>query len=67
MQPKQPRKMDKFTPQDFKEMLQTELDNELDARPTFSEEMAAHIRNVYEQLEKEREEWLKNQKKEEQL
>ena len=66
MQPKQPRKMDKFTPQDFKDVLQDMLDSELDVMPTFSEEMAAHIRNVYEQMEKEREEWLKNQKKEEQ-
>lgn len=50
----------KFTPKDFERMLQTELDNELDAKPTFSEEMASHIRRVYEQLEREREEWLKN-------
>ena len=56
----------KFTPKDFERMLQTKLDEELDAMPTFSEDMAAHIRKVYEQLEKEREEWLKNQKREEQ-
>jgi nitrate/nitrite-specific signal transduction histidine kinase len=43
----------------FKEELQLELDNELDLMPTFSEEMAEHIRNVYADLNKQREEWLK--------
>lgn len=43
----------------FKEKLQLELDNELDLMPTFSEEMAEHIRNVYADLNKQREEWLK--------
>lgn len=43
----------------FKEELQLELDSELDLMPTFSEEMAEHIRNVYSDLNKQREEWMK--------
>lgn len=43
----------------FKEALQIELDKELDAMSTFSEEMAEHIRNVYADLNKQREEWIK--------
>lgn len=49
--------MDKLN--EFKEALQVELDKELDAMPTFTEEMAEHIRNVYADLNKQREEWLK--------
>lgn len=49
----------------FKDELQIELDKELNEMPTFSEEMAEHIRNVYTNLNKQREEWLKNKEKEE--
>ena len=43
----------------FKEALQVELDKELDVMPTFTEEMAEHIRQVYADLNKQRDEWLK--------
>lgn len=51
--------MDKESLNQFKDVLQIELDKELDAMPTFSEEMAEHIRNVYADLDKQREEWIK--------
>ena len=53
----QQRKMDNLN--NFKEALQVELDKELDVMPTFTEEMAEHIRQVYADLNKQREEWLK--------
>lgn len=43
----------------FKKELQIQLDKELDEMPTFTEEMAEHIRNVYADLNKQREEWIK--------
>ena len=43
----------------FKKELQIQLDKELDEMPTFTEEMAEHIRNVYTDLNKQREEWIK--------
>ena len=43
----------------FKKCLQEEIDTELDSKETFSEEMAEHIRSVYEDLNRQREEWLK--------
>lgn len=51
--------MDKESLNQFKDALQIELDKELDVMPTFSEEMAEHIRNVYADLDKQREEWIK--------
>lgn len=51
--------MDKESLNQFKDVLQIELDKELDVMPTFSEEMAEHIRNVYADLNKQREEWIK--------
>ncbi len=51
--------MDKESLNQFKDVLQIELDKELDVMPTFSEEMAEHIRNVYADLDKQREEWIK--------
>ena len=51
--------MDKESLNQFKDVLQIELDKELDVMPTFSEEMAEHIRNVYADLNKQREEWVK--------
>lgn len=52
--------MANFTLNDFKGFLQEELDNELNSKETFSEEMAEHIRQVYADLNRQREEWLKN-------
>lgn len=51
--------MDNSELNEFKENLQIKLNEELDLMPTFSEEMAEHIRNVYADLNKQREEWLK--------
>lgn len=51
--------MDKESLNQFKDVLQIELDKELDVMPTFSEEMAEHIRNVYADLNRQREEWIK--------
>jgi hypothetical protein len=52
--------MNKTTLNTFKLRLQEELDKELMSKETFSEEMAEHIRNVYADLCKQREEWLKS-------
>lgn len=51
--------MDKESLNQFKDVLQIELDKELDVMPTFSEEMVEHIRNVYADLNRQREEWIK--------
>ncbi len=51
--------MAEFTLNDFKGFLQEELDNELNSQETFSEEMAEHIRQVYADLNRQREEWIK--------
>ena len=51
---------------EFKDALQEQLDKELDEMPTFSEEMAEHIRNVYAQLLEEERKWLEQKRKEEQ-
>ena len=41
------------------------IKSELDGKPTFTEDMAEHIRNVYADLFKQKEEWLKNKEKNE--
>lgn len=51
--------MNDNTLNDFKDAIQVELDKELDDMPTFTEEMAEHIRQVYADLNRQREEWLK--------
>lgn len=44
----------------IRDCLQEEIDRELDSRETFSEEMVEHIRNVYADLRRQKEEWLEN-------
>lgn len=56
--------MDSKISDEFKESLQEALDNELDNRETFSDEMVQHINDVYRQLWKEKIEWLKKKKEE---
>ena len=56
--------MDSKIYDEFKESLQEALDNELDNRETFSDEMVQHINDVYRQLWKEKIEWLKKKKEE---
>ena len=56
--------MDSKICDEFKESLQEALDNELDNRETFSDEMVQHINDVYRQLWKEKIEWLKKKKEE---
>ena len=49
---------------DFKEALQIQLDNELDNRETFSEEMVQHIKKVYADLWEQKRKWLEEKKEE---
>jgi len=49
---------------EFKDALQFQLDNELDNRETFSEEMVEHIRKVYADLWKQKKKWLAEKKEE---
>ena len=51
---------------EFKDALQEQMDKELDGMPTFSEEMAEHIRGVYAKLFEEEQKWLEQKRKEEQ-
>ena len=51
---------------EFKDALQEQMDKELDEMPTFSEEMAEHIRGVYVNLFEEERKWLEQKRKEEQ-
>ena len=51
---------------EFKDALQELMDKELDGMPTFSEEMAEHIRGVYAKMFEERRKWEEQKMKEEQ-
>ncbi len=51
---------------EFKDALQEQMDKELDEMPTFSEEMAEHIRGVYANLFEKERRWLELKRKEEQ-
>lgn len=44
----------------MKDFVERQLKSELDEKPTFTEDMAEHIRNVYADLQRQKEEWLKN-------
>ena len=44
----------------MKDFVERQLKLELDEKPTFTEDMAEHIRNVYADLQRQKEEWLKN-------
>lgn len=45
---------------DFKKVLEEQVQNELLNIPTFSEEMAEKIKELYKKLDSERELWLQN-------
>ena len=49
---------------EFKDALQYYLDNELDNRETFSEEMVEHIKKVYADLWEQKRKWLAEKKEE---
>lgn len=49
----------------MKNFVDRQIKSELDGKPTFTEDMAEHIRNVYADLFKQKEEWLKNKEKNE--
>lgn len=42
----------------LKEIINKELDKEISDKPTFTEEMAETIRNVYKELIEKRKRWL---------
>lgn len=44
----------------MKDFFERQIKKELDEKPTFSEDMAEHIRNTYADLQKQKEEWLKS-------
>jgi hypothetical protein len=44
----------------MKDFVERQIKSELDEKPTFTEDMAEHIRNVYADLQRQKEEWLKN-------
>jgi nitrate/nitrite-specific signal transduction histidine kinase len=45
---------------DFKKVLEEQVQNELLNIPTFSEEMVENIKELYKKLDSERELWLQN-------
>lgn len=45
---------------DFKKVLEEQVQNELLNIPTFSEEMVEKIKELYKKLDSERELWLQN-------
>lgn len=44
--------------QAMKDFVDRQIKSELDVKPTFTEDMAEHIRNVYAGLQKQKQEWL---------
>jgi hypothetical protein len=53
-----------YTLDNFKHLVENEIIDELNNRETFSPEIQKQIRETYERLYKEREEWLKKQQAE---
>lgn len=49
----------------LRKFFDNQLNSELDQKPTFSQEMAEKIRKTYEDLMKQKEEWLKERDKKE--
>ena len=44
----------------MKDFVDRQIKSELDGKPTFTEDMAEHIRNVYAGLQKQKQEWLES-------
>ena len=44
----------------MKDFVDRQIKSELDGKATFTEDRAEHIRNVYADLQRQKEEWLKN-------
>lgn len=49
----------------YQQYLNKMVNKELDEKETFSEEMVDHIKDVYKNLNEQREQWLNSKKKEE--
>lgn len=49
----------------YQQFLNKMVNKELDEKETFSEEMVDHIKDVYKNLNEQREQWLNSKKKEE--
>lgn len=49
----------------LKNIVNKEYNKELEDKPTFTEDMVKHIKDVYKDLYKKRAEWLANKEKEE--
>ena len=51
--------------QAMKDFVDRQIKSELDGKPTFTEDMAEQIRNVYADLQRQKEEWVAQQEKKE--
>lgn len=49
----------------MKDFVDRQIKSELDGKPTFTEDMAEQIRNVYADLQRQKEEWVAQQEKKE--
>lgn len=49
----------------YQQYLNKMTNKELDEKETFSEEMVDHIKDVYKNLDEQRQQWLDSKKKEE--
>lgn len=45
----------------MKDFVDRQIKSELDGKATFDEDMVEHIRNVYADLQRQKEEWMKSQ------
>lgn len=45
----------------MKDFVDRQIKSELDGKATFDEDMAEQIRNVYADLQRQKEEWMKSQ------